>query len=166
MEVPQGEECFLNLHGGSFTHVGTTFFIEVGRFFFMCTWVKNGYRGGDVFGCCSLGEGWEVGKKILHIKENNCLLVNKKLSFSVICSLHAAISQFDGRSNMHTLPHVPHLSTCVRVVPVFGLCTDAGSSAIPPTAGETARQKVKNAPPPPGKNKSCFRGQNRHECLV
>ncbi len=41
-------------------HMGTTFFVEGGRIFFMCTGVKNGYRGGDVFGCQSLGE--ERGK--------------------------------------------------------------------------------------------------------
>ncbi len=34
---------------------GTTFSIE-GEKISMCTWVKNGYRGGDVFGCHSLGE--------------------------------------------------------------------------------------------------------------
>ncbi len=27
----------------------------------MCTWVKNGYRGGDVFGCHSLSEGGGKG---------------------------------------------------------------------------------------------------------
>ena len=31
------------------THMGTAFFVEGGRNFFMCTWVKNGCRGGDVF---------------------------------------------------------------------------------------------------------------------
>ncbi len=47
------------------------------EFFFMCTWVKNGYRGGDVFGCYSLGEkGVKGGKKIFDIKENNCLFIN------------------------------------------------------------------------------------------
>ena len=36
------------------------------EFFFMCTRVKNGYRGGDVFGCHSLGEeGSKGGRKIL-----------------------------------------------------------------------------------------------------
>ncbi len=42
------------------TH-GHHFFRRGGEdFFFMCTWVKNGYRGGAVFGCHSLGE--EGGK--------------------------------------------------------------------------------------------------------
>ena len=27
----------------------TAFFAEGGRKNFMCTWVKNGYRGGDIF---------------------------------------------------------------------------------------------------------------------
>ena len=72
-----------------YTHadMGTAFFVEGGgRIFFMCTWVKNGYRGGDVFGCCSLGEeGVRGGKKIFHSKENNCLLLNKKMIFPIIC---------------------------------------------------------------------------------
>ncbi len=29
----------------------------------MCTWVKNGCRGGDVFGCHSLGEGGVKGER-------------------------------------------------------------------------------------------------------
>ncbi len=65
------------------TH-GHHFFRRGGEeFFFMCTWVKNGYRGGDVFGCHSLGEegGKGGGKKIFNIKENNCLLLNKKMFF-------------------------------------------------------------------------------------
>ena len=42
--------------------MGTTFFIEgVKNFFFMCAWVKNASRGGDVFGCHSLGEGGGEG---------------------------------------------------------------------------------------------------------
>ncbi len=40
--------------------MGTTFFVEGVNKFFVCTWVKNGFRGGDVFG---LGEGGEgVGR--------------------------------------------------------------------------------------------------------
>ncbi len=41
------------------------------------------------------------GKKILHIKENNCLLLNIFFYFFTHL-LTAAISQFDGRSNMHS----------------------------------------------------------------
>ena len=50
------------------TH-GHHFFRRGGEeFFFMCTWVKNGYRGGDVFGCHSLGEEeGKGGKKIFTI---------------------------------------------------------------------------------------------------
>ncbi len=53
--------------------MGTAFFVEgVEEFFFRCTWVKNDYRGGDAFGCCSLGVGGEgEEEKILYIKENN-----------------------------------------------------------------------------------------------
>ncbi len=56
------------------THMGTAFFVEGKKIFFRCTWVKNGYRGGYVISCCSLG----VGAGFLHIKENNCSLLNKK----------------------------------------------------------------------------------------
>ena len=68
------------------TH-GHHFFRRGGEeFFSMSTWVKNGYRGGDAFGCHSLGEegGKGGGKKIFIIKKNNCFLLNKK-DFSVIC---------------------------------------------------------------------------------
>ncbi len=51
----------------------------------MCTWVKNGYRGGDVFGCRSLGE---VGGKDIFLYKRKCfLLPNKKIIISVICYL-------------------------------------------------------------------------------
>ena len=61
----------------------------------MCTWVKNGYRGGDVFGCYSLGEegGKGGGKKIFNIKKNNFLLLNKNGFFSHLLSV--VTTQFD-----------------------------------------------------------------------
>ena len=51
---------FYSTHGHHFFRRGG------GEIFFMCTWVKNGYRGGDVFGCHSLGEegGKGGGEKI------------------------------------------------------------------------------------------------------
>ena len=61
----------------------------------MYTWVKNGYRGGDVFGCHSLGEegGKGGGKKIFNIKKNNCFLLNKNCFFNHL--LTVATTQFD-----------------------------------------------------------------------
>ncbi len=50
LEIISGEYMF-------HPHKGTTFFVEGVKNFFMFTWVKNSYRGGDVFGCHCLGEG-------------------------------------------------------------------------------------------------------------
>ncbi len=50
-------------HGQGFYHRGGE------DFFFMCTWIRNGYRGGDVFGCHSLGEeGGKGGKENVKLK--------------------------------------------------------------------------------------------------
>ena len=38
-------------------HMGTIFCKDGEEVFFMCAWVKNASRRGDVFGCHSLGEG-------------------------------------------------------------------------------------------------------------
>ena len=57
--------------------MGATFFLEGVKIFFMCTWVKNTYRGGDVLGCHSLGEeGSKGGEKIFNIKKNNYFFLN------------------------------------------------------------------------------------------
>ncbi len=57
--IPAVRQGNLNIqvttHGHRFFHRGGE------EIFFMCTWVINGYRGGDVIGCCSLGEGGGKG---------------------------------------------------------------------------------------------------------
>ncbi len=54
----------------------------------MCTWVRNGYRKGDVFDCHSLGERGEGGgKKNFNIKENNCLLLPNNIMCASFASL-------------------------------------------------------------------------------
>ncbi len=40
--------------------IGHHFFRRGGEEFFLCAWVKNAFRRGDVFGCHSLGEGGGV----------------------------------------------------------------------------------------------------------
>ena len=61
----------------------------------MCTLIKNGYRGGDVFGCHSLekeeGKGGATEKN--NMKENNFLLQNKYSFFSHLPTVPNA--QFD-----------------------------------------------------------------------
>ncbi len=54
----------------SSSHMGTVFFTK-GVKIFSCTWVRNGYRGGNVFGCHSLGEegGKEGEEKFYHIRK-------------------------------------------------------------------------------------------------
>ncbi len=44
-------------------HMGTTFFVEGVKIFFVRKWVKNGSRGGGVFDYLSLGEEGERGEK-------------------------------------------------------------------------------------------------------
>ncbi len=91
--VRPGEDRSLSIG----TH-GHHFFCRGGEeFFSMCTWVKNGYKGGDVFGCHSLGEegGKGGGKKNFNIKENNCLLLKKWGFFSHL--LTVSTTQFDGK---------------------------------------------------------------------
>ncbi len=58
----------------STTH-GHNFFCRGGDYFSPCVHrSKKGFRGGEVFGCLSLGEGEEKGLK--NINGNNCLLLN------------------------------------------------------------------------------------------
>ena len=59
-----------------------------------------------------------------------------------------------------SLPHVPHLSACVGVVPVLGLCTSAGSAGAPTTAGNLAKPSILFWPAQLKTSRFC--GQNRH----
>ncbi len=62
----------------------------VEEFFFMCTWVKNGYRGGDVFGAIA----WvKRGGEFFNIKKTYFLLLNKNNFFCHL--LTVATTQFD-----------------------------------------------------------------------
>ncbi len=82
LSAPQ--KIFTQFH----SHMGITYFVEGGKIFFVCTLVKNAYRGGDVFGCHSLGEvGVRVRGGILRIKESNYLLLKKTifLLFALSC---------------------------------------------------------------------------------
>ena len=65
--------------------MGTAFFVEGGKNFVMCTWVKNGYRGGDVFGCCSLGKGGVKEGEENFAYKKELLGVKQKTIFSIIC---------------------------------------------------------------------------------
>ncbi len=42
----------------------------------MCTWIKNVFGGGDVFGCSSLGEGVVEGGDFHNNYIKKCLLVD------------------------------------------------------------------------------------------
>ena len=73
----------------------------------MCTWVKNGYRSGDVFGCHSLGEegAGKGGEKVFEIKKNNCFLLNN--FFPVTCKLLQLLSLI-GRKKTFVTPSLTY----------------------------------------------------------